>query len=81
MERDIPLMDIVYKKAFANIVAISGNDADAGLAGLTSKSRPPQLIEILPILKNPLIWLFLEMLMLNTRTFVSLPLRSLWHML
>ena len=52
MEQDIPRMDIIYKKAFANIIAMSGNDAGAGLAGVTSKSRPPQLVEILPVLRD-----------------------------
>ena len=43
--RDLPRMDIVYKKGFANIVAMSGNDADAGLPGVSPNSRPSQAVE------------------------------------
>lgn len=52
MKQDIPRMDIIYKKAFANIVALAGKDADAGITGITSKSRPPQTVEILPLLRG-----------------------------
>jgi hypothetical protein len=43
--RDIPRMDIVYKKGFANIVALSGSDANAGLPGVSAESRLPQAAE------------------------------------
>ncbi|EXJ57261.1 hypothetical protein A1O7_07608 [Cladophialophora yegresii CBS 114405] len=51
-ERDITRMDIVYKKAFANLVALSGTDAGGGLPGATTNSRPPQKIEVLQITKG-----------------------------
>ncbi|OQU99389.1 hypothetical protein CLAIMM_05025 [Cladophialophora immunda] len=51
-DRDISNMDIVYQKGFSNIVALAGSDADAGLPGVTPKSRPPQKIEVLEISKN-----------------------------
>ncbi|KAJ3524033.1 hypothetical protein NM208_g12212 [Fusarium decemcellulare] len=44
MARDIPNMDIVYGQAFATIVALEGNDADAGLPGVAPGTRPPQQI-------------------------------------
>ncbi|OCT46943.1 hypothetical protein CLCR_02228 [Cladophialophora carrionii] len=51
-ERDITRMDIVYKKAFANLVALSGTDANGGLPGATANSRSPQRIEVLEITKG-----------------------------
>ncbi|KAF5005593.1 hypothetical protein FDECE_8000 [Fusarium decemcellulare] len=44
MARDIPNMDIVYGQAFATIVALEGNDADAGLPGVSPGTRAPQRI-------------------------------------
>lgn len=49
MARDLPRMDIIYKKGFANIVAMSGNDADAGLPGVSPNSRPSQTVETFQI--------------------------------
>ncbi|WYZ34025.1 hypothetical protein EsH8_I_000301 [Colletotrichum jinshuiense] len=47
--RDIPNMDIVYGKAFATIVALHGNNADAGLPGVAPGTRPPQRIETIVV--------------------------------
>lgn len=51
MARDVPNMDIVYGKAFATIVALHGDSADAGLPGIRPGSRPPQQIESLQVSK------------------------------
>ena len=45
--RDIPRMDIIYKQGFANIVALAGSDANAGLPGTSPNTRPPQSVETL----------------------------------
>lgn len=47
--RDIPNMDINYGRAFATIVALSGDNADAGLPGVNPGTRPLQRIETLAI--------------------------------
>lgn len=47
--RDIPNMDILYGRAFATIVALSGNNADAGLPGVNPGTRPTQRIENIAI--------------------------------
>ncbi|KAF4458951.1 heterokaryon incompatibility (HET) domain-containing [Fusarium albosuccineum] len=49
MARDIPNMDIVYGQAFATIVALEGNDADAGLPGVAPGTRAPQRIGTITI--------------------------------
>jgi Heterokaryon incompatibility protein (HET)/Tetratricopeptide repeat len=49
MAMHIPNMDIVYGKAFATIVALHGDDADAGLPGVTPGTRAPQQIEIITV--------------------------------
>jgi hypothetical protein len=41
----IQQMNIVYSKAFAAIVALGGNDADAGLVGIRKGSRAQQYFE------------------------------------
>jgi tetratricopeptide (TPR) repeat protein len=50
--RDIPNMDIIYGRAFATIVALSGDNADAGLPGVNPGSRSVQRIETLPITRG-----------------------------
>ncbi|KLU87683.1 hypothetical protein MAPG_06677 [Magnaporthiopsis poae ATCC 64411] len=49
MSRDIPKMNIVYGQAFATIVALHGDSADAGVPGGTPGTRPPQQIEQLRV--------------------------------
>ncbi|XXH01246.1 hypothetical protein Hte_007600 [Hypoxylon texense] len=49
MDRDIPKMNIVYGRAFATIVALYGDSADAGLPGVSPGTRPPQLVEYLRV--------------------------------
>ncbi|KAI1774166.1 heterokaryon incompatibility protein-domain-containing protein [Hypoxylon cercidicola] len=49
MDRDIPKMNIVYGRAFATIVALYGDSADAGLPGVSAGTRRPQLIEYLRV--------------------------------
>jgi hypothetical protein len=46
-QRDIHRMDVVYSKSYANIVAMHGTDANGGLPGLRSRTRPSQQIETL----------------------------------
>ncbi|KAG9204054.1 hypothetical protein G6514_001690 [Epicoccum nigrum] len=50
--KNIPNMDIIYGKAFATIVALSGDNADAGLPGVNPGSRNVQRIESLPITRG-----------------------------
>ncbi|TPX16881.1 uncharacterized protein E0L32_003443 [Thyridium curvatum] len=52
MQRDIPRMDIVYGRAFATIVALGGDDANAGLPGVYPGTRPPQTVEQLLVSKR-----------------------------
>ncbi|OXV05664.1 hypothetical protein Egran_06568 [Elaphomyces granulatus] len=47
--RHIANMDVVYSKAFATVVAIHGDSADAGLPGVRPGTRPPQRIETLVV--------------------------------
>lgn len=47
--RNIPNMDIIHGRAFATIVALSGNNADAGLPGVNPGTRPTQRIETIAI--------------------------------
>lgn len=42
MQNDIKQMDIIYGKAYANIVAVNGPSAGAGLSGVNSTIRLPQ---------------------------------------
>ena len=49
MDRDIPRMNIVYGRAFATIVALSGDSADAGLPGVSPGTRRSQLVEHLNV--------------------------------
>ncbi|KAK3370751.1 heterokaryon incompatibility protein-domain-containing protein [Lasiosphaeria ovina] len=49
MARDIPNMDIVYGQAFATIVGLHGDDADAGLPGVMPGTRAPQPVETLTV--------------------------------
>ncbi|KAE9574238.1 hypothetical protein CGMCC3_g9673 [Colletotrichum fructicola] len=50
--RDIPNMDIIYGRAFATIVALSGNNADAGLPGVNPGTRSVQRIETIAITRG-----------------------------
>ncbi|CAG9982970.1 unnamed protein product [Clonostachys byssicola] len=47
--RDIPNMDIVYGRAHATIVALHGDNADAGLPGVSPGSRACQQIETIDL--------------------------------
>lgn len=47
--RDIAHMDVIYSKAFATIAALYGDDANAGLPGVRSRTRPPQRIQTLVV--------------------------------
>lgn len=47
MAKDVPKMNIVYGQAFATIVALHGESADAGLPGVSPGTRLPQHIETL----------------------------------
>ncbi|KAI0382754.1 heterokaryon incompatibility protein-domain-containing protein [Hypomontagnella monticulosa] len=49
MARDVPKMNIVYGQAFATIVALHGESADAGLPGVSPGTRKPQHIEVLHV--------------------------------
>lgn len=49
MATDIPNMDVVYGKAYATIVALYGDSADAGLPGVAAGTRAPQQIGILNV--------------------------------
>ncbi|OCK74775.1 HET-domain-containing protein [Lepidopterella palustris CBS 459.81] len=51
-QRDIQQMDIVYSKAYVTIVALSGFDANAGLAGVRPNSRTPQEVHTVSISDN-----------------------------
>lgn len=44
--RDIKNMHIIYNRAVATMVALSGGDADAGLPGVRPGTRAPQRIEM-----------------------------------
>ncbi|KAL8364569.1 hypothetical protein RB595_003720 [Gaeumannomyces hyphopodioides] len=52
MGRDIPKMNIVYGQAFATIVALHGDSAEAGLPGVSPGTRRPQHIELLVVSKG-----------------------------
>ena len=52
MDRDIPKMNIVYGRAYANIVALYGDNADAGLPGVSPETRGPQLVESLTVSRD-----------------------------
>ncbi|KAL8299375.1 hypothetical protein RB593_009323 [Gaeumannomyces tritici] len=47
MSRDIPKMNIVYGQAFATIVTLHGDSAEAGLPGVSPGTRRPQHIELI----------------------------------
>uniref|UniRef100_A0A8H7TQ05 Heterokaryon incompatibility domain-containing protein n=1 Tax=Bionectria ochroleuca TaxID=29856 RepID=A0A8H7TQ05_BIOOC len=47
--RDIPNMDIVYGRAHATIVALHGDNADAGLPGVSPGTRACQQIETIDL--------------------------------
>ncbi|CAI6091846.1 unnamed protein product [Clonostachys chloroleuca] len=47
--RDIPNMDIVYGRAHATIVALHGDNADAGLPGVSPGTRSCQQIETIDL--------------------------------
>lgn len=47
--KDIPNMDIVYGRAYATIVALHGNNADAGLPGVAPGTRACQQIETIDL--------------------------------
>lgn len=47
--RDIPNMDIVYGRAYATIVALNGDNADAGLPGVAPGTRACQQIETIDL--------------------------------
>lgn len=47
--RDVPNMDIIYGRAYATIVALSGDNADAGLPGVNPGTRLAQRIEHIAI--------------------------------
>ncbi|VUC35246.1 unnamed protein product [Clonostachys rosea] len=47
--RDIPNMDIVYGRAYATIVALHGDSADAGLPGVSPGTRACQQIETIDL--------------------------------
>ncbi|KAI0902662.1 heterokaryon incompatibility protein-domain-containing protein [Ustulina deusta] len=49
MAWDIPRMNVVYGEAFATLVALYGDNADAGLPGVSPGTRPPQHIESLRV--------------------------------
>ncbi|KAI8633030.1 heterokaryon incompatibility protein-domain-containing protein [Xylariaceae sp. FL1651] len=49
MARDIPRMNIVYGRAFATLIALHGDNADAGLPGVSPGTRRPQHIESLRV--------------------------------
>ncbi|KAI0439409.1 heterokaryon incompatibility protein-domain-containing protein [Xylaria telfairii] len=49
MARDIPRMNVVYGNAFATLVALYGDNADAGLPGVSPGTRPRQYIESLRV--------------------------------
>ncbi|EYB23189.1 hypothetical protein FG05_30587 [Fusarium graminearum] len=49
---NIPNMDIIYGRAFATVVALSGSDADAGLPGVSPGTRAPQRVESLSITRG-----------------------------
>ncbi|KAI0459505.1 heterokaryon incompatibility protein-domain-containing protein [Xylaria acuta] len=49
MARDIPRMNVVYGQAFATLIALYGDNADAGLPGVSPGTRPPQHIESLRV--------------------------------
>lgn len=49
LARDIPRMNIVYGKSFATVVAVSGEDANAGLPGVRPWSRPAQEVSIIRV--------------------------------
>ncbi|KAL8397835.1 hypothetical protein RB594_004510 [Gaeumannomyces avenae] len=52
MSRDIPKMNIVYGQAFATIVTLHGDSAEAGLPGVSPGTRRPQHIELLRVSKG-----------------------------
>ncbi|WYZ42277.1 hypothetical protein EsH8_V_001172 [Colletotrichum jinshuiense] len=47
--KDIPNMDIVYGRAYATIVALHGDNADAGLPGVAPGTRACQRIETIDL--------------------------------
>ena len=49
MSEDIPNMDLVYGHAFTTIIALHGNDANAGLPGVVPGTRACQYIETLTV--------------------------------